>query len=157
MSEETEAGWIKLLQDQRWAALGSVDEEGHPFVSSVAFAQHGETLLMHLSQLAAHTGYLQGNPASSLLIAEPDSGVPDPQTLARFTLVGSTQSISRDDPSWQSAARAYLLKFPEAEMRFGFADFHLFQFTPERGNYVGGFGKAGKIAGEKIRAAMSLI
>lgn len=145
--------WLELLIQQRWAALGTIHDEGGPYVSSVAYAllagpQPG--LLMHLSQLAAHTGYLQKRPTCSLLIAQPDDGTEDPQTLPRFTLVGTATQIDRESGEFANAARYYITHFPHSEMRFGLADFHLFHFTPEKGNFVGGFGVAGRIPGEKI-------
>ena len=36
----------------------------------------------------------------------------------------------------------YLSRFPDAEMRFGLADFHLFRLVPAEIRYVGGFARA---------------
>ena len=149
--------WLDLLADHRWAALGTIDDDGAPFVSSVAFALEGSSqpgLLMHLSQLASHTGNLLSRKASSLLIAEADhAGVKDPQSLPRLTLVGESVVIPREHEDFDGARQQYLERFPEAEMRFGFSDFHLFRFIPGRGNFVGGFGSAKKISGEKIKTS----
>ncbi len=135
--------WLELLTLQRWAALGTISDEGVPYVSSVAYTLISSTqpgLLMHLSQLAAHTGYLQKKPACSLLIAKPDDGTEDPQTLPRFTLVGTARRVDRDSGEFANAARCYIRRFPHSEMRFGLGDFHLFHFTPKKGIFVGGFG-----------------
>jgi len=149
--------WMELLTQQRWAALGTIHDEGGPYVSSVAYALASGPkpgLLMHLSQLAAHTGYLQKRPACSLLISKPDPGTEDPQTLPRFTLVGTATQIPRDSSEFAEAAHCYIGRFPHSEMRFSLGDFHLFHFTPEKGNFVGGFGAAGRIPGEKIIRAL---
>ncbi|MDF1810574.1 MAG: pyridoxamine 5'-phosphate oxidase family protein, partial [Verrucomicrobiales bacterium] len=129
--------WLELLIDQRWAALGTLDSNGDPYVSGVAFCpviSPGPGLLMHLSQLAAHTGYLQSRPSCSLLIGEPDNGTGDPQKLVRLTLRGKAAPLARDSELFVEGAKNYITKFPESEMRFGLGDFQLFNFITEKGN-----------------------
>src|SRR5829696_5112783 len=62
-----------LMRSQRVAALGTLREDS-PFVSMVAYAAEPDFggLLVHLSQLAAHTKQLLAAPRSSLLIGERD-------------------------------------------------------------------------------------
>lgn len=147
--------WLELMKEQRWAALGTLNEDGSPYVSSAAFALTPSGLLLHLSQLAAHTRNLMKDPRASLLISRPDDGGADPQVLPRFTLMGQAGEVTRDSAAFAPAARSYVERFPESSMRFGFGDFHLFLFVPAKGNYVGGFGNAGRIAGETIREALA--
>ncbi|MCP5539462.1 MAG: pyridoxamine 5'-phosphate oxidase family protein [Akkermansiaceae bacterium] len=148
--------WPDLMRSTRWAALGTVDAAGAPLVSAVAFAPAEGALLVHVSQLAAHTRNLRERPRFSLLLSEPDSGeATDPQTLARLTLSGGAAVVDRESgEDFAAAARAYLARFPEAEPRFGFGDFHLIRLTPESGNFVGGFGRAARLDGAKIAAAL---
>ncbi len=147
--------WTDLLASTRWAALGTVDESGAPYVSNVAFAVESGSLLIHVSQLAAHTGNLLSRPLFSLLISEPDSSLQrDPQLLARLTISGRALPLSRDSDDFTQSAKRYIAQFPEAEMRFGFGDFHLIRLIPESGNFVGGFGRAARLKGEKIAAAL---
>ena len=53
-----------LLATQRVAALGTLGDDGVPFVSMVPFAVEplGATLVIHVSALAAHTRNLQVSP-----------------------------------------------------------------------------------------------
>lgn len=147
--------WPDLLTSTRWAALGTVNEVGAPHVSNVACAIGEGYLLIHVSNLAAHTGNLISQPVFSLLISEPDSPEqPDPQQLARLTISGKVEPIPRDSADFTAAAQRYITAFPESEMRFGFADFHLIKLIPESGNFVGGFAKAARLKGEKIAAAL---
>ena len=154
--------WIELIRSQRWAALGSIDGEGAPYVSAAAYAIAGGEkpgFVMHLSELAAHTRNLLKRPLGSLLISERDDGSADcdPQTLARITLSGEMQTVSRDSESFDSLSKTYVQCFPDSEMRFGFGDFHLFHFLPGKGNFVGGFGAAAKLNGEEILRALQSI
>lgn len=144
--------WLDLLTQQRWAALATIDDDSRPYVSSVAFASSSHGLLLHLSELAAHTKYLLSRPAASILIAEPDLGNPDqdPQTLPRLSISGEVTALKRESTEFQEAAKIYIARFPESEMRFGFGDFHLLSLLPIHANFVGGFGRASKIPGEKI-------
>ncbi len=54
----------ELLLGARWAGLASVDRQGQPLASMVAFVVGEEIggLLLHLSRLAAHTRNLMQNP-----------------------------------------------------------------------------------------------
>ena len=150
-----EIEWPDLLRSTRWAALGTVDEKGAPFVSSVAFAIDSDSLLIHVSELGAHTRNLLERPVFSLLISEPDSPEnPDPQTLARLSLSGRAEALPRDAEEFAARAGIYVSTFPDSEMRFGFGDFHLIRLIPESGNFVGGFGRAKRLKGEKIVAAI---
>lgn len=147
--------WPELLQSTRWAALGTVNDSAAPYVSNVAFAIGQSCLLIHVSNLAAHTGNLISQPVFSLLISEPDSPEQhDPQQLARLTISGKAELIPRDSAEFASAAKRYIATFPDAEMRFSFADFHLIKLIPESGNFVGGFAKAARLKGEKIAEAL---
>ena len=83
-----------LLRGQRQAGLGTLPG-GAPFVSMVAYAAEPDFggFLLHLSQLAPHTGALLADPRAALLVSEPDDGRADVQTLTRVTLVGSAAPL----------------------------------------------------------------
>lgn len=90
-------------------------------------------------------------PEASLLISEPDrEGEGDPQRLRRLSLIGQARVMPRDSVEFEKGAAAYQDRFPESKIRFGFGDFHLFHFVPERGVYVGGFGAAEMIEGRTL-------
>ena len=148
--------WHDLLEKSRWAALGSVDDDARPFVSNVAFAPGDGCLLIHVSQLAAHTRNLLERPVFSLLISEPDVDVSlDPQTLARLTISGIASSIPSESDEYTQLAKRYIARFPDSQVRFGFGDFHLIKLIPDSGNFVGGFGSAKRLKGEKIAALLT--
>src|SRR5215212_726303 len=86
----------QLVRGRNVAALGSL-HSGKPFVSMVPFAvDAGGRVLIHISQLAAHTRDILKNPDVSLLIAESETPEKMPQMLARVTLQGRARLVDRD-------------------------------------------------------------
>lgn len=145
-----------MLQQQRWAALATVDAAGLPAASMVAYALDREQgcLYLHLSGLAAHTRELLQQPAAALVIGECDMGCGDPQQLARLGLRGQCRCIARDVAGYAEARECYLRCLPDAEQLFGFADFILFRFVIQNARFVGGFGQAHSYRGEELRALL---
>ena len=97
MSQEIPAMVVTLLH-QRQAMLATV-HEGNPHAGMVAATgtPDGHAILLHLSQLAAHTRHLLVHPAVALLWCEPDrADVADVQTLARLTVYGRICLIASD-------------------------------------------------------------
>ncbi len=143
MPQEIPAMVVELLQ-QRQAMLATV-HEGNPHAGMVAATgtPDGQAILLHLSQLAAHTRHLLVHPAVALLWCEPDrADVADVQTLARLTVYGQAQLVARDAAEYASLQAIYLRRFPTATMLFDFRDFNLFKVVIDHGRFVGGFGQA---------------
>jgi putative heme iron utilization protein len=145
-----------MLQQQRWAALATVDEAGLPAASMVAYATDTAQgcLYLHLSALAAHTRELLQQPAAALVISECDAGSGDPQQLARLSLRGVCEPIVRDATGYAEARQCYLRRLPDAERLFGFGDFMLLRFEITAARFVGGFGQAHSYRGEEICALL---
>ncbi len=80
-----------LLQSQRVAALGTIGDEGEPYVSMVpyALAPSAGCLVIHVSGLAAHTRNLQARTSVSLLVMQSEVLGESVHALARVTLAGS--------------------------------------------------------------------
>jgi len=145
MSQTTETV-RDLVLSLRWAAIATLDG-GSPRASMVAYAvlPHLEGLLLFLSGLSGHTQDLLQDSRASLAISAPDHGSGDPQLLARVTLTGSVAVVEPEANLYETARNAYLERFPDAEMRFGLADFVMFLFTPADVQYVGGFARAARM------------
>ncbi len=134
---------VELVHTQRWAALATLDPDGQPFASMVAYAVNPEGgLLLHLSRLAAHTRHLEARPRVALVISEADCGHGDPQTLARVTLQGEVRRVDPEAADYATDRAAYLARLPDAEPLFSFGDFALFCITPTAARLVGGFAQA---------------
>ncbi len=122
-----------LLRQARHAFLGTVMEDGAPYVSLVEMATDGGgSPLLLISGLAQHTMNLRRRPATSLLV----DGGGGALAGARVTLVGSAAPVEDE----QLLAR-YVARHPAAARYAAFADFGLWRFTVARAHLVAGFGR----------------
>ena len=156
MSQEIPAMVVTLLH-QRQAMLATI-HEGNPHAGMVAATgtPDGQAILLHLSQLAAHTRHLLAHPAVALLWCEPDrADVTDVQTLARLTVYGQAQLVARDAAEYASLQAIYLRRFPTATMLFDFRDFNLFKVVIDHGRFVGGFGQALNLSTAELQQSVA--
>lgn len=144
-----------LLRTQEVAALGTL-HQGVPYVSMVPFAlRPGSTdFIIHISQLAAHTKDMLASPQVSLLVIAPPTPGVIAQELARITVQGEAVQLVAGTPGHAAAKAAYLARFPQSEMMFGFSDFSLFAIAPESIRFVGGFAQATTISSETLAGAL---
>jgi putative heme iron utilization protein len=126
----------QIICSAKTGALGTLDPDGHPFVTLVSLAcgPDGRPILL-LSALAAHSRHLGRDGRASLLLTGPDT-TPDRLASARLTLVGTVT-----DQNEPAALACFLKAHPEASGYAGFADFGIRAFTPRSGHLVAGFGK----------------
>lgn len=144
----------RLIRTQRTAALGTL-YDGAPLVSMVLYAPTADfsAFYLHISRLAQHTQAILRDPQVGLLIAEPDTGAQDPQTLARVSLQGSTSEVLRSDPDYEAIRAFYLQRFPTATMTLSLGDFAFFRIVPSRGRFVAGFGQIFNLTAATLQAA----
>jgi len=147
-----------LLRTQRWGSLATVGADGAPLASMTAYVAEPalDACLLHLSQLAAHTGNILAEPRIALTVGEPDDGRTDPQTLARATLLGEAHPLASGTEAHTIAQARYLERLPEAEQRFGFSDFLLFRLEVRECRFVGGFARAYTLDVDELRKAAAL-
>lgn len=126
-----------LVREAMTGTLATLDRgDGTPYASlvSVATLHDGRPVLL-ISRLALHTQNVAADPRVSLLVDRRESG-DDALALARVTLMGRLR------PSEHPSARArYLARHPAAAVYADFADFGFYELDPERGHFVGGFGR----------------
>jgi heme iron utilization protein len=159
MQTEDRVALRALVHGRRQAALGTLDA-GAPFVSMVLYALEpragaAPAPLIHVSRLSPHTRQLLADPRASLLIALPDVGEGDPQTLARVTLQCLARPLQPDAPGYAEARGAYLARLPQQEYLFGFPDFLLFRLEPLEARYIGGFAKAFALSAQQLAEALA--
>ena len=87
---------VRMILANRWAALATVDEDGAPAGSMVAYAPEGgaASLLLFLSGLAPHTRHLLASGRAAVVVSDPDPGEDDPQTLSRVAATGLVRPVS---------------------------------------------------------------
>ncbi len=146
----------QLIHGRMIAALGTL-HEGVPFVSMVPYAAAKDgSLILHVSQLAAHTQDMLNNPNVSLLITESAAAGKMPQALARVTVQGRAKMLDRDSQEHTDAREIYLSRFPDAASLFEFVDFNIFIIEPVSARVIAGFGQAVTISAEDLAAALSV-
>lgn len=145
-----------LLRTQEVAALGTL-HKSQPYVSMVPFAlRPGSTdFIIHVSQLAAHRKDMLASPQVSLLVIAPPTPGVIAQELARITVQGEAGQVVAGTPEHAAAKAAYLTRFPQSEMMFGFSDFSLFAIVPASIRFVGGFAQATTISPETLASALN--
>lgn len=146
-----------LLHSRRVAALGTISDDGTPFVSMVPFAivpQLG-CIVIHISGLAAHTRYLNARPAASLLIVQAEVAGEPVHALPRATLEGRARILEPDSDDWRACRDAYLKRFPEAQPMTELGDFMFVAIELRGARQVAGFGSARSIDEAELRLALS--
>ena len=136
-----------LLNTQRVAALGTLDESGQVFVSMVPFALDGSSggLAIHVSGLAAHTRNLERTPRVSLLVMQTEVVGEPVHALPRVTLDGLAKVLEAGSPAWASGRAAYLARFPDVEYMTQLGDFRFVSIAVTGARQVAGFGAARSI------------
>lgn len=146
-----------LLHSHRVAALGTISDEGLPFVSMVPFALMPALgcFVIHVSGLAAHTKFLVARPAVSLLVMQRETPDEPVHALPRATLVGQAKLLEPDSDEWHACRAAYLERFPEAEHMTQLGDFRFVAIEVKGARQVAGFGSARSIDEQEVRRALS--
>jgi len=135
----------RLIRGRDRAALAT-SLAGWPYASLVATACDSDASpLLLLSDLAQHTRNLVADPRVSLLF-EDTGEYADPLAGPRLTLLGRVEKC--DDPR---AAARFAARHPASAQYAGFADFHLYRVTIERGHLVAGFGRIAWIEAGELR------
>jgi putative heme iron utilization protein len=158
MDPNTEATLHALLTGLPVASLGTL-HDGAPFVSMapVVPAPDGTGFLIHVSRLAQHTRDMLVDARVSLMLMVPSEEGQDPLALPRVSLQGRAEELPADDSRHPAAARAYLARFPQAELTLGLGDFSFFLIRPTTGRLVFGFGRALSLDASQIGASLSLV
>lgn len=154
MDAESKVKLSSLLRQARLAAIGTLRADGGPLVSQVLFAAAPDfsDFYILISRLAQHTQDILLDPRVSLMIAQADDGIIDPQTLARVSLRGEAHPVLHDHPHYATARAAYLEKFPQSTMLFQLGDFALYRVEAHTARYVAGFGKTFNLLAADLRA-----
>ena len=159
MDSTSEINLVRLICTQRIAALGTL-REGGPLVSMVLYIadEHCASFFIHISRLAQHTQDILLDPQVSLMIAEPDTGTQDPQTLARISIRGEAVEVPLTAGDYVAIKARYLNRYPQTNINFELSDFSLYRIQPRAARYVAGFGKIFNLNAEHLmRAAAACI
>lgn len=143
MTPEDRARLTELLSGQRLLALGVV-VQGEPVVGLLPYvlATDHAALVVQASRLARHSQGLEAGGRWSGVIHEPDSSDNDPLQVARLALEGGVVPLAGGTPGFETAAKAFLGRFPGAAMTLSLPDFRLYRLELDGGRLILGFGRA---------------
>lgn len=146
-----------LLHVNRVAALGTLGNDGAPFVSMVPYAidAGSGSLVIHISELAPHTRNLQARPAVSVLVMRPEVAGEPVHALPRVTLECTAAVLEPDNPPWRICRAAYVKKFPEAEYMTQLGDFMFIALRVQGARQVAGFGAARSVGADDLLQALA--
>lgn len=130
------------------ATLSTLDRQGFPFGSLVAFAldDTGRPILL-LADLAAHSHNLTADPRASLLVTEQGPG--DPLDLGRVTLVGEVT----EPPEAERAAALEAYRARHDGILGTDHGFRILRLEVGQVRYVGGFARMSWVGTEEYLAA----
>jgi len=133
---KTPADRARLLMASAKTATLATSRSGWPFASLVltAFDPMGAPLLL-LSDLAEHAKNIKAEPRVSLLF-DGTTGLDDPLTGPRVTLMGEAKGVDRED-----LLARFIARHPTASAYAQFRDFRLYRVAPVRAHLVAGFGR----------------
>lgn len=145
-----------LLNTQRMASLGTLTDEGAPFVSMVPFAIERQLgcLVIHVSALAAHTRHIQVRPGVSLLVCVPEQPNEPVHDLHRVTLEGRARVLERESSHWLACKTAYLERFPDVAFMTELGDFAFVAIDINAARHVSGFGAARSVDQDELRLVL---
>lgn len=139
----------QIIEGSLVGSLGTLNENGFPFVTLVTVAATSPTsIVMLLSGLAQHTKNLDRVPNCSLLLVQAGGEQGDPLAGARLTITGLAARIPRNQSG--EARTRFLEAHPSAAMYADFADFSFFQLDIHQVHLVAGFGHIETIPASKI-------
>ncbi|NJN38671.1 MAG: pyridoxamine 5'-phosphate oxidase [Acaryochloridaceae cyanobacterium CSU_3_4] len=141
-----EAKAVKMLiEQQRFGILSthSVDVKGFPFGSVTPYSLTDlHHPLIFISNLAQHTqNIIQDNRVSLTVLENLQDGTQDPQKHGRVCILGRATPIETTGATNETKYNQYFQDFPESEGYQNTHGFQLYEISPVRIRYIGGFGK----------------
>jgi len=134
----------QLLDAQQTLLLSTCAADAQPDISYAPFVRDEQGhFYIFISELAKHTRNLLQNPKASILFIEPEAGCRNLFARARVVFHCRAKALAAGEPAYQRQLQALEDQFGHVvALLRSLPDFHLFELTPESGQYVAGFGKA---------------
>ena len=152
MEAELEKKLAQMLRSSRVAGFGTL-RDGAPLVSMVAYLPEEDfsAFYVHVSKLAQHTQDMLADARVGLLISEADDGRPDPQTLARISILGVAEQVAAENNEYPAIRNRYVMRFPQSAPLFGFGDFGIWRIVPRSARFVAGFAQAFNLTPDALK------
>ena len=137
----------ELIACQQTVLLSTVSVENLPQISYAPYVQdQAGTFYIYVSELAPHTANLLKNRQASILFIRPEAESVNLFARERVVFHCRVHEVERSEDHYTSQLQTMREKFGEViEVLGALPDFHLLALTPEKGQYVVGFGRAFRI------------
>ncbi len=141
----------EFRQERRTLQLATVDADGRPNVSYAPFVQNQDGYFVLISEIARHARNLQVNPNVSIMMIEDEGGSKQLFARKRLTFDAVAKVVERDSEQWNQVIAQLQERFGEIiDGLSQLQDFVLFNFKPEHGLFVKGFGQAYQVSGDDL-------
>lgn len=141
----------EFREERKTLQLATVDADGKPNVSYAPFVQNQNGYFVLISEIARHARNLQVNPNVSIMMIEDESESKQLFARKRLTFDAAAVVVNRDTEQWKQAVEQLQGRFGEIiEGLSQLQDFVLFNFKPENGLFVKGFGQAYQVSGDDL-------
>lgn len=132
--------------------LATVDQTATPDASYAPILQQNGRYYIFISELAQHTANLMNTPTASLLFIEPEEDAKQLFARKRASIQVSAQQLDREHADWTVLLDAMNNQLGGMiTVLRDLADFHLFELTPIKANFVTGFGQAYQLTGDQLQ------
>ncbi len=141
----------EFRQSRQTLQLATIDEQGKPNVSYAPFVQNQHGYFVLISEIARHARNLQVNPNVSIMMIEDEQSAKQLFARKRLTFDATAEVVERDSEQWQAVIAQLKERFGEIiDGLSQLQDFVLFNFKPEQGLFVKGFGQAYQVSGDDL-------
>ena len=137
---EYKSAMLALLSTSKTLMLASLDDALFPDASLTPYIYHQGAFWIFVSQLSKHTDNLLERQKASVLVHEEAVNPANPFVLKRASAQCVVETIQNDKDSILDVMAERLGGTVGLLRQLG--DFHLIKLTPQRGQYIAGFGQA---------------
>ncbi|MBL7003397.1 MAG: pyridoxamine 5'-phosphate oxidase family protein [Gammaproteobacteria bacterium] len=122
--------------------LATVTNEGLPEASYTPYVKNDGHYYIFVSELASHTTHLKQSGIASVIFLE-NNYKGHPHTRKRLNCTCKAAVIEQSNPIFEATMQQMEKKFGKLINTLrSLNDFNLIQLSPQKGNFVAGFGKA---------------
>ncbi len=152
MNVESQNRLVAIFKEINIGSLGTV-RDGHPFVTMVLFipAPDYSAFYINVSKLTYPAQNMMMDSRVSLMLAEDEAKHPDPQQLARISIIGTAKAMEPSDPECPDVRARYIKRFPSAAQALNSEDFMMFRIVPEKARYVAALGQIHELSVQQIK------
>lgn len=147
----------KFIANIKTAVIGTLDSDGHPFLSYAPYVYDENRFYIYISDIATHAKNIQANPHSSLFFTEDESQTENLFARKRISLQCYARKIQRESQRFEEVFTLYNEKFDPSmvEMLKKMTDFNLYELEVKSGEATFGFGEAYRIGGKYMNELVS--